>query len=281
MGLGPHDVFIPEEAEFGEALGRTTHLGIGAHHDDLEILAIDGILTAYDSAQDWFSGVIVTDGAGSPRAGRFAATADEEMKAIRAEEQRQAARLGGYSAVAMLGHPSAVVKDASNTHVADQLAEVLMATRPRIVYTHNPFDKHDTHVAVCLRVIEALRSLPMDSRPEKVYGVEVWRDLDWLPDEWKVLFDCSRSLQLQSELLRAFESQIAGGKRYDAAAIARRTAHATFGESHEVDGALGVTFGIDLTPLMADDGPTIDDFIRGVLDSFSADVFNRFERFSE
>ena len=278
MAFGPDDVFIPDGAEAKEALGRTTHLGIGAHHDDLEILAVDGILATYDSLEDWFSGVIVTDGGGSPRAGRFAGTTDEEMKAIRAEEQRQAALLGRYSALVMLGHPSAVAKDRADSSVVEQLAEVVKATNPRILYTHNPFDKHDTHVAVCMRVIEAVRSLPGEFRPGKIYGVEVWRDLDWLPDELKVIFDCSKSVQLQSELLRKFESQIAGGKRYDAAAVARRTAHATFGESHEVDGALGVTFGIDLTPLVADDGPEFGEFLRSVLGSFSADVLGRFER---
>ncbi len=278
MVFGPNHVYVPDGIAAGEALGRTTHLGIGAHHDDLEILAVAGILTAYDSLEDWFSGVVVTDGAGSPRTGQFAETTDEEMKAVRAAEQREAARLGRYSALAMLGHPSAVAKDGASSSVVEELAEVVKAANPRILYTHNPFDKHDTQVAVCMRVIEAVRGLPVECRPEEVYGVEVWRDLDWLPDELKVVFDCSRSLQLQSELLRKFESQIAGGKHYDVAAAARRTAHATFGESHEVDGALGVAFGIDLTPLVAEDGPEIEQFIRAVLDSFSANVLDRFER---
>lgn len=278
MEFRPGDVFVPDAVPTEEALERTTHLGIVAHHDDLEILAIDGILTAYDSQEDWFSGVIVTDGAGSPRAGHFAKTTDEEMKVIRAEEQRQAARLGRYSAVAMLGHSSAVVMDSGHSSVAQQLAHAVQAISPRILYTHNPFDKHDTHVAVCMRVIEALRSLPEKQRPGKVYGIEVWRDLDWLPDELKVVFDCSDNLQLQSELLRTFESQIAGGKRYDAATVARRTAHATFGEPHEVDGALGVTIGIDLTPLVREDRLEFGEFLRSILESFSVDVLERFER---
>lgn len=40
-------IYIPDETPVEEALPRTTHLAIGAHHDDLEIMAIDGILKCY------------------------------------------------------------------------------------------------------------------------------------------------------------------------------------------------------------------------------------------
>ena len=39
------------------------------------------------------------------------------------------------------------------------------------------------------RVIQALRKLSADARPEHLYGCEVWRDLDWTIDEDKVVFD--------------------------------------------------------------------------------------------
>ena len=61
--------------------------------------------------------------------------------------------------------------------------------RPAVVYTHNLADKHDTHVAVALRTLAAIRSLPADVRPAAFYGCEVWRDLDWMVDEDKVAFD--------------------------------------------------------------------------------------------
>ena len=51
----------------------------------------------------------------------------------------------------------------------------------------NLVDKHDTHVAVVLRVIAAIRQMPPDIRPEKLYGCEVWRDLDWMLDSDKVV----------------------------------------------------------------------------------------------
>ena len=62
------DLFIPDNSEPSQALGRTTHLGIGAHQDDLEVMALHGILACYQSDERWFGGVTVTNGSGSSRA---------------------------------------------------------------------------------------------------------------------------------------------------------------------------------------------------------------------
>ena len=71
MKLNPKaNLFIPDQQTGPGAFARTTHLGIGAHHDDLEILGIDGILQCYRNPDASFTGVVVTDGAGSPRSGR-------------------------------------------------------------------------------------------------------------------------------------------------------------------------------------------------------------------
>ena len=78
-----------------------------------------------------------------------------------------------------------------------------------------------THVAAALRVICALRSFPDDLHPEKLYGCEVWRSLDWLCDEDKVVFDVSAYPNISAALIGVFDSQITGGKRYDLAAPAR------------------------------------------------------------
>ena len=58
-------IFIPDGLPAAEALARTTHLAIGAHQDDLEIMAIDGILQCFQRQDRWFSGVVVTNGRGS------------------------------------------------------------------------------------------------------------------------------------------------------------------------------------------------------------------------
>lgn len=260
--LSPNiDFYVPDRAPVHEAFARATHVGIGAHQDDLEINMIDGILRCYDEGARFF-GIIATDGRGSPRTGSFANCSDEEMVQIRRKEQRRAAKIGRYSGVAFLPWESAEMKDAANEGPVGDLHALLVNLQPEVVYTHNLMDKHDTHVAVALRTLAALRRLEPERRPKVVYGCEGWRNLDWIVDAHKVLFDCSRHAELQRQLVAVFKSQIAGGKRYDLAALGRRQAHATGQRSHAVDTVTGLSIGVDMTPLMAD--PTLDPVDWGV-----------------
>jgi len=158
------------------------------------------------------------------------------------------------------------------------LAEVLKATRPGFVYTHNLADKHDTHVGTALKVIAAIRSLPAKERPEKLLGCEVWRDLDWMIDDDKVGFDLSQQENLQAALLGVFDSQISGGKRYDLASLARRRANATYFESHGVDVVTGLSYAMDLTPLILDDGKDPSAFVQEFIQRFAEDVSDRLSR---
>src|SRR5688572_14746928 len=91
------DVFVPAGGPASEALRRVTHLCVGAHQDDIEIMAHDGISDCLDQPDRAFGGVVVTNGAGSPRTGAYAAMTDEQMQAVRRNEQREAARLGRYA----------------------------------------------------------------------------------------------------------------------------------------------------------------------------------------
>jgi hypothetical protein len=134
-------------------------------------------------------------------------------------------------------------------------------------------------VATILRVISAIRSLPKNERPEKLYGCEVWRSLDWIVDTEKIVFDLTRHENLQAALLGVFDSQISGGKRYDLASMGRRKANATYLESHELDSFQGVSFGMDLTPLIQDDKLSVQDFVQGFITRFAGDVIDRLNRF--
>jgi len=82
---------------------RVHYLGIAAHQDDLEFMALQGILPGLANRSASFGGVICTDGSGSPRSGRYAGTTDAEMAAIRRREQRLAADIGQYKFIAQLG----------------------------------------------------------------------------------------------------------------------------------------------------------------------------------
>ncbi|MEO6875886.1 MAG: PIG-L family deacetylase [Opitutaceae bacterium] len=274
------DVFTPDGSDPAKALARTTHLCIIAHQDDIEINAYPAVAECYGRADRFFTGVTVTNGAGSPRAGSYAAMTDAQMQGVRREEQRAAARLGKYNLQLQLGHPSADVKKSGQVGVLADLTAIFSACRPTVVYLHQPADKHDTHVAVLLRCLEAMRSLPRTQRPERVVGVEAWRGLDWLMDNEKVPLDCAGNPDLALALIQVFESQIAGGKRYDLAAIGRRQANATFHTSHATDKFTEIAWAMDLTPLVADEKLSVEDFTLGSIDRLRADVAARIAKLS-
>jgi len=200
------------------------------------------------------------------------------MMAIRIEEQNQAADLGRFSAMLQLGYPSTTVKDPASTELQDELTRILMATKPEIVYTHNPADKHPTHIGIVIPTLLALRAMPTADRPKRVIGCEVWRDLDWLPDEDKVAMDVSDRENMATALVALFDSQIAGGKRYDLATMGRRRANATYYSSHAVDEAEQIAFGMDLTPLIKDDSLDIVEYVQSFIQKFNDDVMGALNR---
>lgn len=268
------ELFVPDGAPPADALARTTHLGVGAHADDLEIMAIHGILECYATSERFFTGAVVTDGAGSPGGEKVGTR--EALVARRKLEQKHAARLGRYGAQVLLDHPSDAVKAGAADVVAD-LRALLLHTRPAVVYTHALTDRHDTHVAVALRLLAACQLLPDTERPARILGCEVWRDLDWLSDEDKVTLPLDGREALQLELVSVFASQIETGKRYDRAALGRRHAHAVFSESQHTDRHSAIVCAMDLTPLAAPDSEPVA-YAERLIQSLKDDVVTRITR---
>jgi LmbE family N-acetylglucosaminyl deacetylase len=269
------EVFVPDNIPVDNALERTTHLCVSAHQDDIEIMAFHGILQCFGKSDNWFTGVVVTNGAGSPRDDVYAQYTDEQMQAVRKVEQRKASIVGEYGAQFLLDYTSSAVKDAGNPDLVADIKAILLAAKPKVVYTHNLADKHDTHVACALRLIQAIRELPQADRPEILYGCEVWRDLDWMIDEDKVPFDVAAHENLAAALLGVFDSQICGGKRYDLATMGRRRAHATYFASHGTDDTTSLNFGMDMTPLMKDSNLNPAEFALAHIKRFEDEVSGR------
>ena len=272
------DVYAPDGSTVAEALAKTTHLAVGAHQDDIEFMALHGVLECFRQADRWFSGVTVTDGAGGPRGGPYEKYSDEEIRKIRVAEQRKAALIGDYACQIQLGFSSAVLKDAANDDVVVYLKAIFEGATPEVIFLHNPADKHDTHVACCLRSITALRSLPEDKRPEKVYGCEIWRDLDWLLDSDKQIMRLYDRANISDALCGVFDSQISGGKRYDLAVQGRHLANATFYEPHDVDKYERLSFAMDLTPLVKDPSLSVADYTLSLLRNMKDDITDRIIR---
>ena len=269
------DFFVPDNVAPDAALARTTHMGISAHQDDIEIMAYHGVAECFGRSDRWFTGVVVTNGAGSPRSGIYGEYTDAEMQKVRVLEQRKAAYVGEYACQIQLGFTSGEVKDAKEPGVIADLGRILLAAKPEYVYLHNLADKHDTHVSAALRALTALRSLPAGSRPRKVYGCEVWRDLDWLMDDDKQMLPASSRSNIAAALVGVFDSQVTGGKRYDLATAGRRLAHATYYAAHGTDQESALNFAMDLTPLVEDPSVDIAAYVLAFVDRLRADVAQR------
>ena len=269
-------LYVPDGVSIADAVARTTHLGIGAHQDDLEIMAVEGILACHDSKERWFGGVIVNNGASAPRTGQFADYSDAQIAAVRIEEQKKAADIGQYGFQALLGYSNEETKDPGDGRCTEDIAEILKAARPEVVYTHNLLDKHYAHVAVTIQTIQAIRMMNPEDRLRRVVGCEVWRDLDWLVGDDKVVMDTTGRAELQTRLLEVFESQLAG-KRYDRAAMGRRIAHATYLDPHENDHVEGAIFGMDLMPLIEDDSLSIREYALGYVERLRSAVADQLD----
>lgn len=275
------DVYVPDGSLPEDAAQRTTHLAIGAHQDDIEIFAAHGIFACYENNENWFTSVVVTEGGGSPRSGKYQNKTDDEMKSIRREEQRKASDIGRYSLQLQTSWPSSAVKDKNlpeRSQVISDIQHIIQSCRPEVIYLHNPADRHDTHVGVFSCVLEALRKLPDEYFPKCFYGCEVWQDLDWLPEEDRICLDVSGYEEMALALLQVFDSQISGGKRYDLAVMGRRLAHATFNSSNETDTSSGFTLAMDLLPLLKKPELNPVDWTAEKIERFRQETINRLKK---
>lgn len=271
------EIYAPGGADGLKALASTTHLGIGAHADDLEIMAYPGICACRGKTQLRFSGVIATDGAGAPRSGPFAGVPGPELVKIRREEQKAAADLGRYAAVVQLGHPSSEVRGTGRIPLVEDLVQILQMARPKVLYLHNPADRHETHLAVLQASLTAVRELAPADQPGEIYGCEVWGDLDWVPAGHVLRLPCPAPADFGPSLLRVFRSQTES-KRYDLAAAGRRRAQATFGDAYTPDMAEEVVLALDLKPFLKNPQLSLADFVSNLTGEFRKQTLERIRR---
>jgi LmbE family N-acetylglucosaminyl deacetylase len=284
MKLNQKNAFVwtPEGISEEEALARTTHLSIGAHPDDLEFMSYHGIASCYEKKDQFFTGIVVTDGAGSVKSGPYAAMTPQEMSQVRIQEQKKAAEMGKFNALIMLQYPSSQVQTMipwQQRGWVQEIAGLMSKARPQILYSHNPFDKHPTHLAVILPLIRWVQTLSADQRPQKFYGCEVWRGLDWLLDPDRVELSFSGQEALAEKLNRLFPSQTDAGKNYPEAIRGRRIANATFKNPHSTDPATQLELAMDLTPLMEKKENEIFDYLKAYLDRFTEEVLQGIRKF--
>lgn len=267
--------YVPDGLPAAAALARTTHLGVGAHPDDLEFMGWHPILQCIESKDQWLTGVIASDGRSSPRSGMYRDMSDDQMAETRLAEQHHAAVVGGYGAMFNLMHSEqgAVMGGKRIRPLIDDFKQIVFATQPKIIFTHNLTDRHPHHPVVAISLIRALRELQYV--PEQFYGGEVWRGLDWLTTRDKLAFDVSEHQNLTGSLMGVFDSQITGGKRYDVATAGRKQANATYHDPNVSDRSTALEYAMDLMPLLR--SPDLDPirYANELIEHFRKEVEDR------
>jgi LmbE family N-acetylglucosaminyl deacetylase len=270
-------LWFPDKDNFDKLSENTTHMAIGAHCDDLEIIGLDGIVRHFENKKNNFYGVVVSNSQGKPYHPKYRNLSPEQIQKIREREQIKAAGIGQYTGLAFLNYPSNRIKNKKyKDEITNKIQEIIKIINPKTLYTHNPFDRHPTHVVTCLRVIEALRGLKKSKRPSRVYGVEVWGSLDWLPDDKKVAFDVSAHKQLTEKLLSVYKSQNYKNNRYDEAVLGRMRANSVFSKPHQFSKEKFLIYALDLLPLLK--GKTnIGKYLKRYLETFLEDSLSRID----
>ena len=270
-GLPPGAVIhVPSGGDPLDALACTTDLGVVAHPDDLELLCCGPVLDCRDDPGRSFTGIVCTDGAGSVRPPGLEHLDREAWVATRLAEQVASADLARMGAVVVLGLPSDGVTGRPDTEGRRSLLAALdvlvQSCSAAVVHTHEPTDPHRTHRAVATAVIGAVRTTPAPSRPQRLFGWEGWRSLDWLDVDHRHVADLTGRLDDAAALARCHASQLAA-KRYDDAVIGRWRANATFASPRTADDAEAVALAWDLSPLLA---PEVDvsGFVANALATF-------------
>lgn len=248
---------------------KNTYLIVAAHHDDGEFMGSGPIVESFKDENIQIVMVIISDGQGSSRTGKFKDVTNEEMIKIRIKEQQEASEIGHYNKVYFLEHTSKDIKDKNLTSIDDELLKIIEIEKPIKIFTHSIFDKHNTHVCSALHLLNACKRTKHDFK--EVIGLEVWRNLDWLSDKDKIQFDLSSYEETLTKMLNVYESQIEGGKRYDLATLGRWRSNATYYNPHSVDTASLISNGVDMTPLFKGE-ESIDQFITRLTSNFIKEV---------
>ncbi len=262
--------YDPRDDSSTSAIQKTAFLGIGAHQDDLEFMCFDAILKGLNG--DGFSALILSDGSGSARNHSHQNLSPQEFSQLRNEEQKNAAKLASYKQLIQLNHPSSVIKERNASLIAE-ISDIIQASSPQVIYTHNPFDKHLSHVATLECVVSAILELAPQDRPKKLIGCEVWRSLDWLPQKRKLIFEIDAEAQIRDQLLECFPSQSGESKNYSKAVQGRRICNATFLDSYNKDQFLQVEYAIDLSEVISQKPVSLHNFSNRVLEEFKTEIF--------
>ncbi len=180
-------------------------LAIGAHPDDLEMLA-GGTLAKYAQRGDEVIMAVATDGA----AGHTEIPPDE-LRAIRHEEAKNAAKVIGAEFL-WLGFPDELLGEDIATRL--RVVDAIRVAKPDFILTHAPNDYHPDHRAVSRLVFDAsfvsqLPNIPTEHPAHPNAQPVVYMDtsvgVDFLPTEY---VDITETYAIKKRMLECHECQI-------------------------------------------------------------------------
>lgn len=273
MELKNGSVYLPKTRK----TGPVKYVCICAHPSDCEIMAIDGIQRGYRAKKYTFAAVITTDGSDSERNGKLQKASNRRIASMRMSEQKKAATLGRYNSVYFMNYKPEQARNQEDEDIVNEYVEIIKELKPRIIYTHSILDRDPTHVAVAVKVINALRKLRKTQMPALLYGCEVWRDLDWVDPSKVVSFDVSHNIRLQKQLIMVHKSQNLS-RDYLNAAVGRRYVNATFSKSEKKKEAKLTSRAINMTTLLRRKEFPIKRFAMSFIDDLYSEINDSMDR---
>lgn len=187
-------------------------LGIGAHPDDLEILA-GGTLARYvEKGHEIVMGVVTDGSAGSKE------HPTEELRKIRRREAEKTANMLKAELI-WLGEADELVFDNEKTRL--KLVDLIRQARPDLILTHDPFDYHPDHEIVSRAVFRAsfvstLQNIKSQEPPHDkltpIYYFDTLAGLNFRPNEF---VDITDVLEIKLKMMSNHESQVKWLKDHD------------------------------------------------------------------
>lgn len=181
-------------------------LAVGAHPDDLEILCA-GTLLRY--ARAGHNVVMCNVAIGDKGTNDLS---PEEIAAVRLEESRRAAEIGGARHLTLGIRDTDV--DATDSGQRLLAVELLRSVRPDVVLTHHPADYMGDHRQVSALVFDTTMTAtlprletasPALEHVPSVYYMDTLAGVDFLPEEY---VDVSDTLETKLQMLAAHASQV-------------------------------------------------------------------------
>jgi LmbE family N-acetylglucosaminyl deacetylase len=273
MELKKGIIYIPRKGK----RGPVKFLGICLRPTDCEVMAIDGIQRGYRASKYTFACVVTSDGADSERSGRYAKATDKRMAQVVMGEQKRAANIGRYNSVYFMNYSTDEVKDQENEDIINEYVEIIKELKPRILYTYSLLDRNPLHVAVAVKVINALRTMKRGDQPKVLYGCESERDLEWVNQDKIVTFNISKNMRLQRQLISAHKSANIS-RDYVNATIGRRLVNAVFNKDEKKKSAKLTAKAINMTTLLRRKEFPIKRFAMSFIDDLYTDINDMMDR---